>query len=62
MYSVYLFIFIIHGNNFINLKIYNCKMINFLRLFIHLFPVNLLFFNLLIYLNSLIKILNCCGF
>ena len=59
IYSVYSFRCIIHGKSFINLKILNCKLINFSRLLTHLFPVNLLFFNLIICSNSLIKILNC---
>ena len=45
---------------YINFKIFNINSNNYLRLIIYLIPVNLIFFNLIkIYLNSLIKILNC---
>nr|YP_009115756.1 NADH dehydrogenase subunit 4 [Melipona scutellaris]AJC00751.1 NADH dehydrogenase subunit 4 [Melipona scutellaris] len=48
IYSMYLFSFIDHGKIFMNFKVFNCKIMNFLSLIMHLFPVNFMFFNLMI--------------
>lgn len=59
-YSIYLFRFIQYGNIFyFKINLINRKLINYLTLILHLLPLNLLIFKLIIYLNSLIKILNC---
>ena len=47
IYSIYLFRFVQHGKIYINFKIYNININNYLRLIIHLIPVNLIFFNLI---------------
>lgn len=60
IYSIYLFSFIQYGNIFnLIINLINIKLLNYLTLILHLLPLNFLIFNLLFYLNSLSKILNC---
>lgn len=60
IYSIYLFRFIQYGKFFFSkINLINSYLINYLRLILHILPLNIFIFKLLYYLNSLIKILNC---
>nr|DBA43723.1 TPA_asm: ND4 [Bombus superbus] len=48
IYSIYLFSFIQYGKCYMNMNVYNSKMSNYLILILHLIPLNLMIFNLLI--------------